>query len=86
MNIRQVRLTDVDGLSESLSPEVSRAHVRRGYDDSQFGYRELPYPNWMGKSLEQSALADGGRRGQAPCECLLWMWGGPSESGVWKRC
>ena len=41
MKIRQVRFPDVDRLSESLSPEVSRAQVRRRYDESQLGYREM---------------------------------------------
>ncbi len=41
MRIRQVELADVDELSDALSPEVSRAQVRRRYDESQLGHREM---------------------------------------------
>lgn len=41
MKIRQVRFTDVGRLADSLSPEVSRAQVRRRYDESLLGYREM---------------------------------------------
>ncbi|MCY3543332.1 MAG: GNAT family N-acetyltransferase [Chloroflexi bacterium] len=41
MNIRAVELPDVDALADVLGPEVSRAQVRRRYDESLLGYREM---------------------------------------------
>ena len=41
MRIRPVKLADIDGLADSLSPDVSRAQVRRRYDESLLGYREM---------------------------------------------
>ena len=41
MRIRPVKLADIYELADSLSPEVSRAQVRRRYDESLLGYREM---------------------------------------------
>ena len=41
MEIRTVELTDVDPLADVLGPEVSRAQVRRRYDESLLGYRQM---------------------------------------------
>ena len=41
MEIRQVKPRDVDELADSLSPRVSRAQVRRRYDESLLGYRKM---------------------------------------------
>ena len=41
IEIRDVELRDVDALADVLVPEVSRAQVRRRFDESLFGYREM---------------------------------------------
>ena len=41
MNIRAVELPDVDALADVLGPEVSRAQVRRRYDESLLWYRQM---------------------------------------------
>ena len=41
MNIRAVELPDLDALAEVLGPGISRAQVRRRYDESLLGYREM---------------------------------------------
>lgn len=41
IEIRGVELRDVDALADVLVPEVSRAQIRRRYDESLLGYREM---------------------------------------------
>ena len=41
MRIRPVKLADIYELADSLSPKVSNAQVRRRYDESLLGYREM---------------------------------------------
>ena len=41
IRIRAVELPDLDGLADVLVPEVSRAQIRRRYDESLLGYREM---------------------------------------------
>ena len=41
IEIRDVELRDVDALADSLVPEVSRAQVRRRFNESLLGYREM---------------------------------------------
>ena len=41
MNIRLVKLSDVNGLADSLGPEIRKAQVRRRYDESLLGYRDM---------------------------------------------
>ena len=41
MKIRPVEHTDVDALADILHPEVSKAQVRRRYDETLLGYREM---------------------------------------------
>ena len=41
MEIRPVELTDVNPLADVLGPEVSRAQIRRRYDETLLGYRQM---------------------------------------------
>ena len=41
IEIRDVELRDVDALADVLVPEVSKAQVRRRFDESLLGYREM---------------------------------------------
>ncbi|MYC06009.1 MAG: GNAT family N-acetyltransferase [Chloroflexi bacterium] len=59
MEIRQVRLEDVDRLADSLSPEVSRTQVKRRYDESELGYREMLIAELEGQIV--GTVSTGGR-------------------------